>query len=109
VDIGEYGSMSDAQIFNDFDLKECLEDKSIVFPELSPISEHDGPMPYFILGDAVFGIRTFLRHMVKRISRGTTGSTTTGSPGVDVWWRMHLESRPRDGKSSSPPCSHAAV
>jgi len=27
--------------------------------ELSHISEHDKPMPYFILGDA-FGIRTFL-------------------------------------------------
>jgi len=40
--------MSDAQIFNNSELKECLEDKSIGFPEISPLSEHDEPMPYFI-------------------------------------------------------------
>jgi len=60
MDISGYGSMSDAQIFNDSELKECLKDKSIGFLELSLISEHDEPMPYFILGDDDFGIRTFL-------------------------------------------------
>jgi len=61
VDISGYGSIFDALIFNDSELKECLEDKSILFPELYPISEpeHDEPMPYFISGDNAFGIRTF--------------------------------------------------
>jgi len=36
--------MSDAQIFNDSELKECLQDKSIGFPEISPLSEYDEPM-----------------------------------------------------------------
>ena len=30
------------------------------FPEPSPIPQDDKPMPYFILGDDAFGIRTFL-------------------------------------------------
>jgi len=60
VDISGYGSTSDAEIFNDSELKECLEDKSIGFPELSPTYEHDEPVPHSILGDDAFGIRIFL-------------------------------------------------
>ncbi|XP_071094818.1 uncharacterized protein [Haliotis cracherodii] len=45
-------------IFNE--LKVCLEDGSIGFPETSPIPQDDEPMPYVILGDDAFGIRTFL-------------------------------------------------
>ncbi|XP_071114887.1 uncharacterized protein [Haliotis cracherodii] len=58
VNISAYGSVSDAQIFNE--LNDCLEDGSKGFPETSPIPQDDEHMPYFILGDDAFGIRTFL-------------------------------------------------
>ena len=59
VDISAYGSMSDAQIFNLSELKDCLEYGTIGFPEPSLIPKDDEPMAYFILGDDAFGIRTF--------------------------------------------------
>ena len=69
VDIGTEGSCSDSQP------KEKIENCSIGFPEASPV-ESDGPcLPYFILADGAFALKTWLMKPYStianyRISRG---------------------------------------
>ncbi len=60
VDVGQNGSSSDAQIFNQCELKEVIEDGMIGFPPEDPLPKDDRPMPYFILGDDAFALKTWL-------------------------------------------------
>ena len=60
VDVGSDGSSGDAHIFNASELKECIEDGSIGFPEPEPLPDDDKPMPYFIAADDAFALRTWL-------------------------------------------------
>ena len=60
VDVGANGSASDAQIFNQSELKETIEDGTIGFPPAEPLPNDDRPLPYYIIGDDAFPLRTWL-------------------------------------------------
>ncbi len=60
VDVDQNGSLSDAQIFNQCELKEAIEDGMIGFPPEDTLPKDDRPMPYFILGDNAFALKTWL-------------------------------------------------
>ena len=60
VDVGGMGHMSDAQIYNGSELKECIEDDTIGFPEPEPLRHDNQDMPYYILGDNAFGLKKYL-------------------------------------------------
>ena len=66
ADVGGVGHQSDAQLYNDSDLKECLEDGTLDLPEAEPLPNDDQDMPYFFLGDDAFALRT---NMMKPFSR----------------------------------------
>ncbi len=60
VDVGQNGSLSDTQIFNHCELKEAIEDRTIGFAPEDPLPKDDRLIPYFILGDDAFALKTWL-------------------------------------------------
>ena len=60
VDAGTAGSCSDAQIFNASQLKRRIEDGRIGFPDPAPITQGGQDVPYFILADDAFAVKTWL-------------------------------------------------
>ena len=74
VDAGIAGSCSDAQIFNASQLKRRIEDGRIGFPDPAPITQGGLDVPYFILADDAFALKTWLmkphgRRMLTREER----------------------------------------
>ena len=83
VDAGTAGSYSDAQIFNASQLKRKIEDGRIGFPDPAPITQGGRDVPYFILADDAFALKTWLmkpygRRMLTRDQ--VECSTCPGSP-----------------------------
>ena len=60
VNCGANGSGSDGGVFNATALREALEDGTIGLPPPEPIAGGDRPVPYFIVGDDAFPLRTWL-------------------------------------------------
>ena len=60
MEVGSQGSASDAQIFNECELKEALEDGSIGLPPPDPLPGDDQDTPYFLVGDDAFALKTWL-------------------------------------------------
>jgi hypothetical protein len=60
ADVGAQGSASDCQVFNHSPLLQALEDGTLHMPNPEPLPNDDTPMPYFIVGDDAFPLRTWL-------------------------------------------------
>ncbi len=60
IDIRQNGSSSDAQIFNQSELKESIENGMIGFAPADPLAQDDRLMPYFLLGDDAIALRIWL-------------------------------------------------
>jgi hypothetical protein len=57
ADIGGTGSASDAQIYNNSELKELAEDGDLGFPAPDPLPNDYQDVPYFFIGDDAFALR----------------------------------------------------
>ncbi len=66
VDVGVNGSASDGSIFNICELKKGIEAHTITLPDPDPLPSDDRDMPYFLIGDDAFPLRTW---MMKPYSR----------------------------------------
>ena len=61
ADISGNGASSDAQMFNNSDLKKGLENDNIIgWPRPTPLPNDTQDVPYYIVGDDAFALRTFM-------------------------------------------------
>ncbi|XP_033752818.1 uncharacterized protein LOC117336159 [Pecten maximus] len=61
ADIGGRGAASDAQIWNDSDLKEATESGEINHPPPDPLPNDTQSVDWFYIGDDAFGLRNFMQ------------------------------------------------
>ena len=57
ADVGSTGAASDAQIYNNSELKELVEDGLLGLPPPDPLPHDTQDVPYFFLGDDAFTLR----------------------------------------------------
>lgn len=57
ADLGGAGSASDAQIYNDSELKQCAEDGTLSFPDTDPLPNDNQDVSYFFIGDDDVALR----------------------------------------------------
>ena len=62
VNVGAIGSLGDAQIFNNLNLRDSILDGTIGFPQPQPVPlpQDNQPTPYFLVKDDAFALRTRL-------------------------------------------------
>ncbi len=66
ADIRVNDSASDAQVFTNYELRDAIDDGVIGFPDHDPLSGDDEDMPYFIIGDNAFPLRTWIMKLIGR-------------------------------------------
>ncbi|XP_043471848.1 protein ALP1-like [Leptopilina heterotoma] len=60
IDIGDYGSLNDASVFNASGFGQELEAGRYPLPEGKPLSGMNEQIPYFFIGNEAFGLRSYL-------------------------------------------------
>lgn len=70
IDVGPDGASSDAQVFNDSELNEALQNKTIGFPLPNPLPGDNRNTEYFLVGDDAFALRPYMMNPFP--SRGLT-------------------------------------
>ena len=65
--IGKSGSNNDAGIFMRSELRECLREGTLNLPDPEPLSGDTEPMPYYIIGDDAFPLRTWCMKPYSRL------------------------------------------
>ena len=66
TDIGSNGSVSDTTVFNECGLSQALNANIIALLEPKPLPRDDHPLPFFMIGDDAFALRTWMMNSFPR-------------------------------------------
>lgn len=61
VDIGDYGSNNDSGVLPNSPMAKALEQNGLGMPEKEPHNGFEDDLPYFLVGDDIFGLKTWLQ------------------------------------------------
>lgn len=90
VNIGAQGEFSDAQIWNQSDLKQAIERGLMGLPTPTPFPGDDKPLGYYIIADDAFGMRTWLMKPFSRRCLMKREFSTIGYLEVEELLKMRL-------------------
>ncbi len=93
VHIGEYGRSSDGGVFAGSAIGKALDAKKLEVPDDQqlPGAEHLGKMPFTIVGDAAFPLKTYLVGLtLVETYPHNNASSTTDCLEPAMWWKMPL-------------------
>ena len=94
IDTGGESHQSVGQLFGASELKECIDDNTITFPDSDPLPNADRHTPYYILGDDAFSLRMFfpMKPYGRRdLDNDMMVANYRICKGRRVWWRMVSE------------------
>lgn len=61
INIGDYGSNNDRGVLENSDVGKAFANNSLGVPDPAPVEDCDIPIPYFIVGDDIFALKTWLQ------------------------------------------------
>ena len=69
INIGDYGSNNDSGVLGNSDMGKAFANNSLGVPDPAPVEGCDIPLPYFIVGDDIFALQTWLQRSFPRRSK----------------------------------------
>lgn len=61
VNIGDYGSNNDSGVLQNSAMGRALESNTLGIPDAEPFEGIQAPLPYFLVGDDIFGLKTWMQ------------------------------------------------
>ena len=61
VNIGDFGSNNDSGVLQNSAMGRALESNTLGIPDVEPFEGIQAPLPYFLVGDDIFGLKTWMQ------------------------------------------------
>ncbi|KAK2553525.1 hypothetical protein P5673_025010 [Acropora cervicornis] len=62
VNIGDFRSNNDSGVLQNSAMGRALEHNTLGIPDAEPFEGIQNPLPYFLVGDTIFGLETWMQH-----------------------------------------------